>query len=59
MQREMSKQGTDGPFAYLDISDLNSLHKIVVDNEINCVVHYAALLSALAETNVNLASQVS
>ena len=56
---KQKEENTDGPYAYLDVSDLKSLHKIVVNNEVNCIIHYAALLSALGEKNVALATQVS
>jgi len=58
MQSQIA-ENTNGPFRYLDVSDLDSLHKLVVDNEVTCIVHYAALLSAVGEKNVPLATKVN
>lgn len=44
---------------YADVMDKNHLHSIVVDNQIDWVVHFSALLSAVGETNVPLALEVS
>jgi threonine 3-dehydrogenase len=36
---------------YANVLDLKSLQEIVVNNEINWVVHFSALLSAIGEQN--------
>jgi threonine 3-dehydrogenase len=48
-----------GPFQYLDVTDATALNKIVVDNNINTVVHLASLLSAVGEKNPSLAMLVN
>ena len=49
----------EGPYVYSDVTDLNYMNSIVVDNAIDWVVHYSALLSAAAEDNVKRALDVS
>lgn len=38
-----------GPFITLDIRDINSLTKVVKDNQVDTIFHLAAILSAVAE----------
>lgn len=40
---------SEGPFVYADVLDLKHLNSIVVNNHINWVIHFSALLSAVAE----------
>ncbi|KAJ1972993.1 hypothetical protein H4R34_005224 [Dimargaris verticillata] len=40
-----------GPFVYADVTNYPLLERIVVDFQIDWVVHYSALLSAVAEKN--------
>jgi threonine 3-dehydrogenase len=49
----------EGPYVYSDVTDLNYMNSIVVDNAIDWVVHYSALLSAAAEDNVKRALDVN
>lgn len=44
-----------GPFAYLDVMDKNSMAKLVVENQVEWVIHLASLLSAVGEKNPHLA----
>ncbi|MFX0091520.1 MAG: NAD-dependent epimerase/dehydratase family protein [Candidatus Hodarchaeota archaeon] len=45
----------DGPYYQLDVLDTNQLHAILVDNEIDIVIHNASVLSATGEKNPQLA----
>ncbi|CEF62449.1 NAD-dependent epimerase/dehydratase domain and NAD(P)-binding domain-containing protein [Strongyloides ratti] len=47
------------PFQYLNIIDKNSIEEAVVNNEIDTIIHFSALLSAIGEQNVPLALQVN
>ncbi|KAF9387762.1 hypothetical protein CPC16_006885 [Podila verticillata] len=48
-----------GPFVYADVMNYSMLERIVVDWRIDWVVHYSALLSAVAEKNPTLALSVN
>ncbi|KAG0261508.1 hypothetical protein BG011_000972 [Mortierella polycephala] len=48
-----------GPFVYADVMNYSMLERIVVDWRIDWVVHYSALLSAVAEKNPALALSVN
>lgn len=48
-----------GPFAYLDVTDVNAIHKLVVENKVDTIVHLASLLSAVGERNPQLAMKVN
>ncbi|GJJ71401.1 threonine 3-dehydrogenase [Entomortierella parvispora] len=48
-----------GPFVYADVMNYGMLERIVVDWRIDWVVHYSALLSAVAEKNMALALSVN
>ncbi|XP_020917553.1 L-threonine 3-dehydrogenase, mitochondrial [Exaiptasia diaphana] len=49
----------DGPYIYADILDFQSLQSIVVNHEIDWVVHFSAILSAVGEQNVSQALKVN
>ncbi|XP_067439098.1 L-threonine 3-dehydrogenase, mitochondrial-like isoform X2 [Thunnus thynnus] len=49
----------NGPFIFSDILDYKNLREIVVNNNINWLVHYSAVLSAVGENNVSLAKEVN
>ncbi|KAJ1661108.1 hypothetical protein IWQ61_000044 [Dispira simplex] len=49
----------EGPFVYADVLNYPLLERIVVDFQIDWIVHYSALLSAVAEKNPALALQVN
>lgn len=48
-----------GPFRYVNILDKNSIEEAVVNNNIDTLIHFSALLSAVGENNVPLAIQVN
>ena len=48
----------EGPYVYSDVTDSKYMHSIIVDNSIDWVVHYSALLSAAAEDNLQRALEV-
>ena len=50
---------SDGPYAYLDVTDAAAIHKIVVEHRVTTVVHLASLLSAVGERNPQLAMKVN
>ena len=45
----------DGPYLHLDILDTNQIHSMLVDNDINIVIHNASVLSGVGEKNPQLA----
>ncbi|KAF9199255.1 hypothetical protein BGZ49_010659 [Haplosporangium sp. Z 27] len=49
----------NGPFVYADVLDYAQLERIVVDYRIDWIVHYSALLSAVAEKNPAMALMVN
>lgn len=48
-----------GPFAYLDVTDAAAMDKLVVENNIDTIIHLASLLSAVGEKNPKLAQKVN
>ena len=48
-----------GPFIYADILDYKNLQSIVVDYNIDWIVHFSALLSAIGEQNVSEALKIN
>lgn len=48
-----------GPFLFADVLDLRALRELVVNYEIDWLIHFSALLSAIGEQNVPLAMQVN
>ncbi|ESP05285.1 hypothetical protein LOTGIDRAFT_177130 [Lottia gigantea] len=48
-----------GPFVYADIMDLKGLKEIVVNYEVDWLIHFGALLSAIGEANVPLAMKIN
>lgn len=47
------------PFYYADVLDINNLEEIIVNHDIQWVVHNASILSALGEKNPQLALKVN
>ena len=45
----------DGPYVHLDILDVNQIHSMLVDNDINIIIHNASVLSGVGEKNPQLA----
>ena len=60
---DVSKPSADvrdqGPFAFLDVCDLRSIQQLVVDEDVDWLVHYAVILSSAGESNVQAALKVS
>lgn len=54
---QLLKRGIN--FQYADVLDLNHLRELVVNNRIDWIVHFSALLSAIGEQNVPLAISVN
>jgi len=54
-QEELDK----GPFVFADVLDFKCLQEIVVNQRIDWLVHFSALLSAVGENNVPLAVRVN
>lgn len=48
-----------GPFAYVDVLDTSSIQSVVVQNQIDWIIHLSALLSSIGEMNVPRAIQVN
>ena len=48
-----------GPYVYADILDFKNLQEIIVNNSIDWIVHFSALLSAIGEQNIPLAMRVN
>lgn len=49
----------NGPFLFADVLDFRGLREMVVNYEVDWLVHFSALLSAIGEQNVPLAMQVN
>ncbi|EDO41360.1 predicted protein [Nematostella vectensis] len=49
----------NGPYIYADVLDPQSLQSIVVNHNIDWIVHFSAILSAVGEQNVTQALQVN
>lgn len=54
--REISSKG---PYIFADVLDYRCLQKIIVTHRIDWLVHFSALLSAVAEQNVALSMKVN
>ena len=48
-----------GPFVYADVLKPDHLERIIVEHDINWIVHFSALLSAIGERNPALALDVN
>lgn len=48
-----------GPYYYADILDFKNLQEFVVNERIDWIVHFSALLSAVGESNIPLAMRVN
>ncbi|XP_044742821.1 L-threonine 3-dehydrogenase, mitochondrial [Chrysoperla carnea] len=49
----------NGPYIFADILDFKGLQRTVVDYQIDWIIHFSALLSAVGEQNVPLAVRVN
>ena len=48
-----------GPYIYADILDFKNLQEIIVNERIDWLIHFSALLSAVGEQNIPLAMRVN
>lgn len=48
-----------GPYLFADVLDVKCIEQIVVNYRIDWIVHFSALLSAVAEANVPLSMKVN
>ena len=57
--RKPSKMIADVPFEYLDVMDKDTMEALLKEHKITQVYHLAALLSATAEKNIDLARKLN
>src|SRR4051812_18000119 len=55
----MPPRGTDGPFEFVDSTNLRQVTEVVRRNQICTIYHLAALLSAVAESKPQIAWEVN
>ena len=55
----MPPRGTDGPFEFVDCTNLRSLQEVIRRNSVGTIYHLAALLSAIAESKPQVAWDVN
>ncbi len=48
-----------GPYVYADILDFKNLQELIVNKDIDWLIHFSALLSAIGEINIPLAMRVN
>ncbi|CAH1773624.1 unnamed protein product [Owenia fusiformis] len=48
-----------GPYLYADILDFKNLQEIIVNERVDWLIHFSALLSAVGEVNIPLAMRVN
>ena len=48
-----------GPYVYADILDFKNLQELIVNKNIDWLIHFSALLSAIGEANIPLAMRVN
>lgn len=53
------KLRSSGPFIYLNVTDMEQVARVVVDNDVNIIYHMAAILSAKGELNPQLCYEVN
>lgn len=57
--RHAAGPASKGPFAYCDVTDKESIARLVVEHRITHIMHLATLLSAVGERNPQLALRVN
>ena len=57
--RHSAGTSSTGPFAYCDVTDKESIARLVVENRITHIMHLATLLSAVGERSPQLALRVN
>jgi len=55
----MPPRGTEGPFEFVDCTNLRSLQEVIRRNDVGTIYHLAALLSAVAESKPQVAWDVN
>jgi nucleoside-diphosphate-sugar epimerase len=55
----MPPRGTDGPFEFVDCTNLRSLQEVIHRHHVGTIYHLAALLSAIAESKPQVAWDVN
>lgn len=55
----MPPRGTDGPFEFLDCTNVRQITEVVRRNQVGTIYHLAALLSAIAESKPQVAWEVN
>ena len=48
-----------GPYRYADILDFKNLQELIVNKQVDWLIHFSALLSAVGEANIPLAMRVN
>jgi nucleoside-diphosphate-sugar epimerase len=48
-----------GPFQYIDVLEMTQLSRLVVEENVQCIVHLAAVLSATGEKHPHLALRIN
>eukprot|EP00976_Prorocentrum_cordatum_P082605 1184882-Prorocentrum_minimum.AAC.1 len=59
LNRDNRHLKSDGPFAYCDVKDYESLARLVLEHRVDHIVHLASLLSAVGEKDPQLTLKVN
>lgn len=59
VRKPNNPEALNGPFEYVDVTDYKSIERVVVNNNVDWVVNFAALLSAVSEAMPDLAYNVN
>jgi len=47
------------PYLYVNILNVENIQQVVVDHQVDWIIHFSALLSAVGENNLSLATKVN